>query len=328
MRRRDMIRALGGLVASSTLPANAQQTAMPVVGFLNGASVNESYAESLNAVRAGMKDAGFVEGQNVVIESRSAENRYERLPILAAELVQKRVDVIFVTGSVISAQVAKATTTTIPVVFAMGSDPVKYGLVATLGRPGGNVTGVTFYNSELGPKRVELLRELLPKATRVGMLVNPENPSSEDDTKEVESAARVVGFEIVIANASNEQGLDNAFATFAQRSLDAVYIRNDALLQARQGQIIALAARYALPTMFTGRPQIIRGGLIGYGGSTIDMYRRAGTYVGRILRGAKPADLPVLQPTKFDLVINLKTARALGLEVPPQLLVRADEVIE
>jgi ABC-type uncharacterized transport system substrate-binding protein len=328
MRRRDVLAGLGGLIASSNLGARAQQPAMPVVGFLIGAATDGTYVESLAAVRQGLGENGFVDGQNVSIEYRSAENQYERLPALATDLVQRRVAAIFVTGSIVSALVAKAATSTIPVVFAMGSDPVKYGLVASLGRPGGNVTGVTFYNSDLGPKRLELLHELLPQAAVIGMLVNPNNPNTEADTKGVEAAARVIGVEVVVASVGSERDIETAFADLARRRVDALYVNNDALLQARQRQIIDLAVQHALPAIFTGRPQVVRGGLIGYGASTADMYRRAGVYIGRVLKGAKPADLPVLQPTKFDLVINLKTAKALSLEIPPQLLARADEVIE
>ena len=327
MRRREFIRLFGSAVVAWPFIAQAQQPAMPVVGFLVSASA-QGYAAVMGPIREGLKQAGFVEGRNLSIEYRWADYHYDRLPKLAAELVQRQVSVIFTTGSIVSALAAKSATNSIPIVFANGSDPVRYGLIASLNHPGGNTTGVTFYNSGLGPKRIGLLREILPKAAIIGVLINPKNPNAEDDSKEMQEAGRSVGVQIEIVNASAESELDEAFAKISQLHADALIVHVDALFNAQYREIVALAARYAVPAMYA-TPQATRaGGLISYGTDVDDMDRQAGVYIGKILKGAKPADLPVLQPTKFDLRINLQTARALGLTVPLVVQMTADEVIE
>jgi putative ABC transport system substrate-binding protein len=326
MKRRDFIRSLGGAAAVSwPFAACAQQS--PVVGFLVSASA-QGYGRVMGPVIQGLKESGYVDGQNLTIEYRWADYQYDRLPSLAEELVRRQVAAIFTTGSVVSALAAKSATSTIPVVFANGSDPVRYGLVASLNRPGGNVTGVTFYNSGLGPKRIELLREIVPKATIIAVLVNPRNPNAEPDSKEIQEAGRSIGVQINIVDASREKELDEAFAKVAQMRADALMVHIDALFQARDKQIVALAGRYALPTMYASRQFPPLGGLMSYGTNVDEMDRQAGIYLGKILKGTKPTDLPVLQPTKFDLIINLKTAKALGLTVPLIMQMTADEVIE
>jgi putative tryptophan/tyrosine transport system substrate-binding protein len=327
MRRREFISLFGSTVVAWPFIAQAQQPAMPVVGFLVSASA-QGYAAVMGPIRDGLKQAGFVEGRNLSIEYRWADYHYDRLPKLAAELVQRQVSVIFTTGSIVSALAAKSATNSIPIVFANGSDPVRYGLIASLNHPGGNMTGVTFYNSGLGPKRIGLLREILPKAAIIGVLINPKNPNAEDDSKEMQEAGRSVGVQIEIVNASAESELDEAFAKISRLHADALIVHVDALFNAQYREIVALAARYAVPAMYA-TPQATRaGGLISYGTDVDDMDRQAGVYIGKILKGAKPADLPVLQPTKFDLRINLQTARALGLTVPLVVQMTADEVIE
>jgi putative tryptophan/tyrosine transport system substrate-binding protein len=319
--RRKFLATLGGAAAAWPLASHAQQP-MPVVGFLISAR------QQVDEVQVALKDAGFVEGRNLAIEYRNADEQYNRLPALAADLVRRKVAVIFSTGSVISPLAAKAATTTIPIVFAMGSDPVKFGLVASLSRPGGNLTGVTYHNSLLAPKRLQLLREMLPKVAVVAMLVNPSNPNAEPDAAEMQAAARVVGVDIAIVNARSEHDFDPAFDTIAQRRADALIVHIDALFQGRVGRIVALAARHAVPAVYAWRGYVVAGGLMSYGTDIGPLQRQAGIYVGRILKGEKPTDLPVVQPTRFELVINLKTAKALGLEIPPKLLALADEVIE
>jgi putative tryptophan/tyrosine transport system substrate-binding protein len=319
--RREFLATLLGGAAAWPLAARAQQP-MPVVGFLISAR------QQVDEVQVALKDSGFVEGRNLTIEYRNADEQYNRLPALAADLVRRKVAVIFSTGSVISPLAAKAATTTIPIVFAMGSDPVKFGLVASLSRPGGNLTGVTYHNSLLAPKRLQLLREMLPKVAVVAMLVNPSNPNAEPDAAEMQAAARVVGVDIAIVNARSEHDFDPAFDTIAQRRADALIVHIDALFQGRVGRIVALAARHAVPAVYAWRGYVVAGGLMSYGTDIGPLQRQAGIYVGRILKGEKPTDLPVVQPTRFELVINLKTAKALGLEIPPKLLALADEVIE
>ena len=324
--RREFIATLGGLWATWSLAAHAQQPA-PVIGFLVSASA-EGYASYLVPVREGLKEAGYSEGQNLTIEYRWADYHYERLPALAADLVRRQVAVIYATGSVVSAIAAKSATSAIPIVFLHGSDPVRYGLVASLSRPGGNVTGVTLYNSELGPKRIELLRDLVPKATTIGLLVNPKNPNAADDGNEIQEAGRGVGVRIEIINASSERELDQAFAEIRQLRADALMIHVDALFNAQYKKIVGLAEQYAVPTIYALQPAVRAGGLMSYGTNTDVLSRQAGIYIGKILKGAKPADLPVLQPTKFDLIINLKTAGTLGLTLPLIMQMTADEVIE
>ncbi len=326
MRRRDFISLLSGAAAAWPLAAHAQQ-GTPLIGFLASASAS-GYARVVKEVSDGLNDTGYVEGRNLAVEYRWADFQYDQLPSLAADLVERKVKVIFATGSVISAIAAKKATGTIPVVFANGSDPLRYGLVASLNRPEGNVTGVTFYNSELGPKRIEIIRELIPHARNVAVLVNPKNPNAEPDSKEIQEAGHSIGMNIEIVNATNEHELNEAFRGLAKRQADALMVHIDALFQSRREQIIALAAQYSIPTMYTSREYVPLGGLISYGTNVPAMYRLAGTYVGRILKGAKPNDLPIQRPTKFDLVVNLKTAKTLGLTIPESFLLRADEVIE
>ena len=326
--RRDFITLLGA-AAGWPLAARAQQPAMPVVGFLVSGSA-EGYADTVTAIRQSLSKMGYVEGHNVAIDYRFANEQYDRLPTLAADLVLQRVAVIFATGSVLPALAAKAATTTIPIVFANGSDPVALGLVANLSRPGGNATGVTFNSTELGSKRLEILHELVPRATLIALLVNPRNPNAASSIADTQAAAKILGVKLLVVNAVNASDLDVAFATIVQQRAEALVVGTDVLFNGprRTQQLITLAAVHAVPTMFSGRDRVAAGGLISYATDIDDMLRQAGVYIGRILKGEKPADLPVLQPTKFELAINLKTAKALGLTVPPSLLARADEVIE
>jgi putative ABC transport system substrate-binding protein len=323
--RRDIIALLGGATAWP-LPLRAQQP-VPIVGFLSGQS-RDRYARYLNAFLQGLKTAGFTEGRNVAIEYRWAEGRYDKLPALAAELVERGVAVIAATGTTAATLAAKAATTTIPIVFTSGEDPVKAGLVPNLNHPGGNVTGVSFLFGETGSKRLELLCEMVPGARSIGVLINPSNPKNEVQLADFRNAARALGRQLQIVNASNEQEIDGAFRTFKQQAVNAVVIGGDALFIARPDQIAALAARYALPAIYTIPEQAEVGGLMSYGASQTDAYGQAGNYVGRILKGEKPGDLPAMLATRFELVINLKSAKALGIEVPPGLSARADEVIE
>ena len=328
MKRRDFITLLGSATVAWPLVARAQQPRMPVLGFL-GSAAEADYKTTTAAVRRGLNEAGYVEKQNLLIDYRWADFQYDRLPALAAELVKRPVDAIFATGSVVSAIAAKTATANIPIVFANGSDPVQYGLVASLNRPGGNITGISFINSQLGPKRIQLLRLLNPKTATIAVLVNPKNPNAAD-AKTFEVAGRSVGVEIVIVNASTEAELKEAFDRAVEQHADALLVHVDALFNdgAGQSQIIALAGQHRLPTMMAAGTFPGRGGLISYGADTRDLNRQAGLYVARILRGEKPADLPVVQPTNFALRVNLKTAKALGLSIPELFLLLADEVIE
>ena len=322
MRRRQFITLLGG-AAAWPIAARAQQ-AMPVVGFLNPASP-DALPYTLRAFRQGLKDTGYVERENVAIEYRWAENQIDRLPELTAELLRRQVAVIVTPIS--GALVAKAATTTIPIVFVAGEDPVRLGLVASLARPGGNMTGVNIFANELAAKRLDLLRELVPGATRVAVLVNPANPA-ETTLRDVQVAARAIGLQVQVLNASTSGEIDAAFATFVREQTDALFVSGDPLFTSRRVQLNLLATRHAVPATYAGRqfPEI--GGLMSYGASLTDAWRQVGVYAGRILKGAKPADLPVVQPSKVELVINHQTARMLGLTVPPTLLATADEVIE
>jgi putative tryptophan/tyrosine transport system substrate-binding protein len=323
MRRREFIAALGG-TAAWPLGARAQQPAMPVIGFLNSASPGP-FALLLSAFHEGLKDGGYVEGKNVTVEYRWANEQYDRLPALAADLVRGRVTVIAATGGTMTARAAKAATTTIPVLFIAGADPVGDGLVRSFNRPGGNVTGVSVYTSELAPKRLELLRELVPKATKIALLVNPENAADSQDAQNVMQRA---GLPLLTLSARVETELEREFVSASQQGAQALLVSADPFFNSRRTQLVALAARYAMPAAYPWNEYAKAGGLMSYGTSIPGAYRQIGQYVTRILKGEKPADLPVQQPTKFELVINLKTAKALGLEIPPQLLVRADEVIE
>ena len=325
MRRRGFI-ALVGSAAVWPLAARAQQPAMPVIGFLNSASP-DGYAVPVRAFRQGLKDIGYVEGQNVAIEYRWAEGQYDRLPALAADLVRRQVTAIAATSTP-AALTAKAATTTIPIVFTTASDPMRLGLVASLSRPGGNVTGATQLNVEVGPKRLELVRELLPAATIIALLVNPTNPVAETLARDLQAAARTIGLQLLILNASTERDIDDAFASLAKLRAGALVVGSDVFFNTRSEQLGALTVRHGVPTIYQYREFAAAGGLMSYGGSITDSYRRAGGYTGRILKGEKPADLPVQQSTKVELIINLKTAKTLGLTLPLSLLGRADEVIE
>jgi len=328
LKRREFVTLLGGAAAAWPLAAHAQQAAMPVVGLLDQRSPEE-LADRLRGFHQGLKDAGFVEGQNAAIDYRWAENRMDRLPELAAELVRRRVNVIAVTGGIPSAFAAKAATTTIPVVFLVSDDPVRLGLVASLARPGGNLTGINFFTAELTAKRLELLRELVPAATRVAVLVNPANAANTETTlREVEPAARAIGLQIQVLNAGTIREINAAFATFARERPDVLFVGIDPFFNSRRIQLVNLATRHALPASFPARDFAEAGGLMSYGANIADAWRQVGSYAGRILKGAKPADLPVVQSSKFELVINAQTARMLGLTIPPTLLATADEVIE
>jgi putative ABC transport system substrate-binding protein len=327
MKRRSFITLLGGAAAAWPLPARTQQPAMPVIGFLNPTSP-EIHADRLRAFRQGLGETGFVEGKNVAIEYRWADGQYNRLPTLAAELVSRQVAAIVATGGIVTPLAAKAATTSIPIVFIVPGDPVKLGLVASLARPDSNLTGINIFNLELTAKRLELLRQLVPGAARVAVLVNPTNPSTESTLRDAEAAARTIGLQIQIRNASTSLEINAAFASFGRERPDILFVGGDPFFNSRRVQFATLTAHYSIPTAYTSRDYAEAGGLMSYGASFIDSFRQAGTYVGRILKGAKPADLPVTQPTKFELVINAETARMLGLAVPPSLLAIADEVIE
>ena len=327
MNRRDLIVLFGGVALTATRAARAQQKAMPVIGFLHFASPGPS-APFLAAFRQGLGEAGYVEGQNVAIEYRWAEGHYDRLPAMAADLVGRKVDLIATLSGTPTALVAKTATSTIPIVFFTGGDPVVEGLVASFARPGGNLTGVAVQTGELTAKRLELLAELVPQAKVMALLVNPTNSSAERIISEVQDAARKKGLQLAILKASTEGEIDAAFATLATLHADALVVGGDAFFTDRREQFAALASRYAVPASYATRLFAASGGLTSYGPSFAAGSRQAGTYVGKILKGAKPADLPVQQPTKFELVINLKTAQAIGLTVPQTLFARADEVIE
>ena len=325
MRRREVITLLGGPAVSWPLAARAQQP-MSVVGLLHYGSPN-TFAHIAEAVRRGLKEAGYVDGQDVAIEYRWAHGHYERLPALAVDLAGHRVSVI-IAGGTVAAQAAKEATATIPVVFTSGADPVWSGLVASLGRPGANLTGASLIAAEMAAKRLELTRELLPHARAVAMVVNPNYPGADSEMAEVEAAGRIVGLRTEKLTAGSEDEIDAAFASLAQRRVDAVMVGADGFLITRCNQIVALASHYRIPGIYPFVDFPETGGLMSYGASLSDAYRQAGVYAGRILRGAKPADLPVQQPTRFDLFINLKTARELGLTVPPMLIARAEQVLE
>jgi putative ABC transport system substrate-binding protein len=327
IRRRDFITLAGGAAVAWPLIARAQRPAMPVVGFLNSASPGE-VAPRLAVFRQGLSETGYVEGRNVAIEYRWADAQYDRLPAMAADLVRRQAAVIAATGGIPSALVAKAASATIPIVFQVAVDPVEVGLVTSLNRPGGNLTGVTTLGAEVGPKRLELLHQLVPTATIIGLLINPTNPGVETQTRDLQAAARTLGLQLHVLNASTEDDLDAAFATLVKLRAGAVVISTDSFFNTRSEQLGALTFRHAMPAIYSFREFAAAGGLMSYGGSISDAYRVVGVYVGRILKGERPVDLPVQRATKTELFINLKTAKALGLTVPQSLLVAADEVIE
>jgi putative ABC transport system substrate-binding protein len=326
MRRRDFVMLLGG-AAAWPLAARGQQPAVPVIGLLNGQNPSD-VARYIAAFRESLKEAGFAEGQNVAIEYRYADGRGERIAALAAELVRLGVNVVFTGGGTPVTVAAKAATTSIPIVFTMGGDPVQLGIVAALNRPGGNATGASFFFNALGPKRLELLREVVPSMKVIGYLVNPTNPSLEAEAGDMHAAMRSLGLEFRDQPARNAQEIDAAFVSFAQQRVDAIMAAADVLFIVQRDQLTALAARYRLPTSYHAREIVEAGGLMCYGPSQLDAYRQAGIYTARILKGERPADLPVVQSTKFEFVLNLRTAKALGLTVPDMVLALADEVIE
>jgi putative ABC transport system substrate-binding protein len=328
MQRRQFITLLGGAAATWPLTAQAQQPAIPVIGFLHGASI-DAVADRVRAFRQGLKDTGFIEGDNVAIEFRWAEDQIERLPALAAELVRRQVTVIAAVGGNLPALAAKTATSTIPIVFAVGEDPVGLGLVASVARPGGNLTGINFFAAELHAKRLELLRELVPGAIRVAVLINPGNAVNAETTlRDAQAAAHAVGLQMQIIRASTSREIDAAFATMARERPDALLVGGDPFFNSRRMQLALLTARHAVSAIYASREYVEAGGLMSYGPNFLDAYRQVGGYVGRILKGAKPTDLPVVQSSKFELVINAQTARILGLTVAPTLIARADDVIE
>jgi putative ABC transport system substrate-binding protein len=327
MRRREFLGVLGGAAVASPLAVHAQQPAMPVIGFLSGRSPSDA-ASALNSFRRGLGEVGYFEGKNVTIEYRWAEGRYDRAPALAADLVGRQVAVIAAPGGDPTALAAKAATSTIPIVFTIGADPVRLGLVESLNKPGGNVTGVTFIFLEFGAKRLELLRQLVPSATSIAMLTDPTYPLPLAQERDVNAAANSLGVKINVVNASTESQIDAAFATMVQQKTDALLVSANILLLVHRDRLVRLAARHEIPAIHWTREFVDAGGLMSYGADIVHGYRQAGVYTGQILRGVKPNELPVLLPTKFALIINLRTAKALSLDVPAKLLALADEVIE
>jgi ABC-type uncharacterized transport system substrate-binding protein len=325
IRRREFITLLGGAATAWPLAARAQQAAMPVIGFLRSTSSADS-AYLVTAFRHGLKESGFVEGQNCSIEYRWADNHFDRLPALVADLL--RWPVTLIVGNFNAALAAKAATTTVPIVFASGGDPVGDGLVASLNRPGGNITGINFFFGELGAKRLELLRQLVPGATTIGVVVNPYRADTEAERRDVLAAAQTIGQKLVVLDVSSEQNIEEAFAAIVQRGAGALYVGTGAFTNSHRERLVALAARHALPAAYSQREAVEAGGLMSYGTNIPEAYRLAGLYAARILKGEKPADLPVIRSTRFELMLNLKTAKTLGLEVPDKLLALADEVIE
>jgi ABC-type uncharacterized transport system substrate-binding protein len=327
MRRREFITLLGGAAAAWPLAAGAQQAAMPVIGFLNGASPTELESRVV-AFRNGLAEKGYVEGRSVAIEYRWGLGQYERLPDMAVDLARHRVAVIAATGGVPSVRAAKAATAEIPIVFTMGGDPVAFGLVASLNRPGGNITGITLISGEIVSKRIALLRDLIPGAKKLGVLMNSNTPAGETEVAVAEREAHTLGWQVQVLKVGQGRDLDAAFQPLARERLDALLVTTDPIFESQRGRIVALAAHHAVPTIYALREYAVVGGLMSYGASIRDVYRQAGSYVGRILAGEKAADLPVVQSSKFELVVNLITAKTLGIDVPATLLALADEVIE
>jgi putative tryptophan/tyrosine transport system substrate-binding protein len=325
MKRREFIAGLGG-AAAWPLAARAQQAAMPVIGFVEAGSA-DAFAGQVAAFRKGLAETGYVEGQNVTVEYHWLEGQYDRLPSLLADLVRRRVAVIAMANTA-AALAAKAATATIPIVFGVGQDPVKLGLVTSLARPGGNATGINFFNQEVDAKRLALLHELVPKAVRVAVLVNPANATAETTLQDVQEAARAIGLQIHVLNASTSREIDGAFANLVRERSDALLVAGDGLFTSRRSQFVTLAARDRIPAAYANRDYVVAGGLMSYGTNSADRYRQIGVYTGNILKGAKPADLPVQQSTRFEFVINLQTAKLLGVDVPETLLATADEVIQ
>jgi putative ABC transport system substrate-binding protein len=327
VKRRDFIALLGGAAAAWPLAARAQQPSIPVVGWL-GATTAEATAPQLEAFRRGLSETGFVDGHSVKIEYRWAENRYAQLPAMTADLVSRKVDVIVANGQSAAALAAKTATATIPIVFVFGADPIKVGVVPNLNRPGGNVTGVTTFSIELNEKKLEILHGLVPATAAIALLVNPDSPTANSVMQDLQKAAQALGRRLLVLWASNEREIDTAWAGIVEQSAGGLYVTPDGFFSAIRDQLAALAARHRIPAMHESRLFVHAGGLISYGADGVEAARLAGIYVGRILKGAKPADLPVLQPTKFDLVINLKTAKAFGITIPDALLIQATELIE
>jgi putative tryptophan/tyrosine transport system substrate-binding protein len=323
MRRREFIAGLGG-IAASTLGTQAQQRAMPVIGFLASMRPDPTASEPF---RKGLAQAGYVEGRNIAVEDRWADNRYDRLPALATELIDRRVSVIYATPTP-AALAAKRATATIPIVFMLGADPVKLGLVASLNRPGGNITGISALSNEVTQKNLQILHELLPQAGLIGFLVNPANQNAEADTKDAMAAAEILGVQLMVLRASDQGGVEAAFVALAQQRIGALLVSSDAAFTDMRDHVVAIAARYRIPAIYDSRGFPEAGGLMSYGPNWADAHQAAGVYVGRILKGDKPTDLPVQRATRLEMVLNLKTAKTLGIEVPPSVLLRADEVIE
>jgi len=327
MDRRAFVRSVAGGLFAVPLAARAQQPATPVIGYLNGASAAE-FPHLLAGFRKGLSETGYTEGRNVTVEYRYAEGRYDRLPALAADLVNRRVSAIVATAGTPTIRAAKAATSTIPIVFVIGGDPVMFGIVATLSRPGGNITGITLLDSEVTAKRLGLLLELVPAATVIGGLTNPNNPISEPQVKELQAVARTHGRQLLVLEASTESDFAAAFAAIDRQHVDALLVAGDPFFDDRRRQLVSLAALHKVPASYIRREFVAEGGLLSYGPDVPDAFRQAGIYAGRILKGEKPAELPVMQPTKFEMAINLKTAKALGLAIPQSVLLGADEVIE